>query len=513
MKSFRHLASYALALCFVPFLFAERDVVFPPPESPHPPPALAPPNTENGSEVTDILPDPGPAPRNDQGRSPPPPTNLTVIYKLQYGETLQYTQADGTKQKFEQWKSYPNDADRLVTRVNRDLADGNNYQYANKPLVSDGFDPADIPILYMTGDYDFKFTESEVAHLHKYLTDGGTIIFNAARGRDEFSAAVAREMAKVFPQKKFMRLPPDHPVFNSKFRIRQVLTQTSGIQSSLPVEVYSMDIGTRAAAILVPMGLGASWTGTAYHAEGKHIVGEGAMRLGVNLVAYVLGSTTYSRFLAQQFPVYTDKTREGDRFRYALVRYSGSWDVNPGLQNSMLFSLHDNTKINVDFAPNVVALDEPALRNFPLVFMTGHYDFELTGKEAKGLAEYVERGGMVVASAAAGLKPFDTAFRREMDKAFPGNKMIKIPPTHPIFSAGWSSIDKVSYTANALSEHPDLDSPEFYGLFVGDRLAVLYTPYDLNSGLNGESNAYAKGIDTTDAQRISNNIITYALSH
>ena len=33
------------------------------------------------------------------------------------------------------------------------------------------------------------------------------------------------------------------------------------------------------------------------------------------------------------------------------------------------------------------------------------------------------------------------------------------------------------------------------------------------SGVNRESNAYAKGLVDTDALRIANNIITYALSH
>ena len=56
-----------------------------------------------------------------------------------------------------------------------------------------------------------ELTPAEVENLRKYLSAGGTIIFNAARGLDEFSLAVAREMRRVFPQKQFMRLPLDHP--------------------------------------------------------------------------------------------------------------------------------------------------------------------------------------------------------------------------------------------------------------------------------------------------------------
>src|SRR5271155_1178933 len=82
---------------------AQRTVQFPPAEAPPPPPVKAPPKTQTSGEDTGILPDAGPSQRKTQERTPPPPTNLTVMYKVQYGETLQYTHPDGQVQKFEQW--------------------------------------------------------------------------------------------------------------------------------------------------------------------------------------------------------------------------------------------------------------------------------------------------------------------------------------------------------------------------------------------------------------------------
>jgi hypothetical protein len=478
-----------------------------------PPPAKAPPKTQAGGEETDIIPDPGPAQRKTQVRLPPPPTNLTVIYKLEYGETLQYKHADGTVQKFEQWKSYPSDAQNLVTLTNERLADGNNYQYATRPLAAGGFDPVDIPILYMTGDYDFALKPAEVENLRKFLVQGGTVIFNAARGRDEFSRSVIREMRKVFPQKSFMRLPTDHPIYNARYRLTQVNMLINGVQMLRPPEIYSIDIGTRAAAILVPGGLGASLSATEYHPDGKHIVGESAKRLGVNLVAYMLGSTEYGKFLAQDFPLYTGKTRPGDVLRFAAVRYGGSWDLNPAIQNSLLSGVKENTGIDVDFQPHAVGLDDKQLGHFPLLFMTGHYDFQLSETESAGLAKYLQRGGLLVASAGAGLAPFDKAFRRELKKAFPKADLIKLPPSHPLFSGGWNAVEKLTYTAAALRDNPTLEAPEVYALFVDNRIAVVYSPYDWMSGVNREANSYAKGVSDNDALKLSLNVITYALSH
>jgi hypothetical protein len=492
---------------------AQRTVTFPPAESKPPPAVKAPPKTQASGEDTGIIPDAGPSQRKTQDRTPPPPTNLTVMYKVEYGETLQYVHPDGTVQKFEQWKSFPNDGANLISYVNARLNDGNNYQYATKPLASPGFDPVDIPLLYMAGDYDFVLKATEVENLRRFVAGGGTIIFNAARGRDEFSQAVARELRKVFPQKPLMRLPVDHPILNARYRLQQVMTLVNGVQTMRPPEVYSVDIGTRAAAILVPGGLGTSLSAEKYHPAGKHIVGESARRLGVNLVAYVLGSTEYGKFLAQEFPVYNGRTRSGDVVRFAPIKYRGSWDVNPALQNTLLQGLKENTNIDVDYAPHPTALDEAELGNYPLVFMTGHYDFHLAPAEAEGLARYLQRGGMLFATSAAGLKPFDQAFRRELKKALPGAELVKLPPTHPLFLGGWSAVEKVAYTPSALKDDPTLEFPEFYGLFLDGRLAVVYTPFDLMSGVNRESNNYAKGVASDDALRLVMNVITYSLSH
>ena len=66
---------------------------------------------------------------------------------------------------------------------------------------------------------------------------------------------------------------------------------------------------------------------------------------------------------------------------------------------------------------------------------------------------------------------------------------------------------------HTLRDRPTLEFPEFYGLFYDGRLAVIYSPYDLMSGVNRESNAYAKGVASDDALRLVINTITYALSH
>lgn len=99
----------AVLILFPSFCAAQREVKFPPPESKPPPPVKNPPRTQASGEDTGILPDFGPTMRKTQERQPPPPTSLTIMYKVQYGETLKYVHPDGTVQTFQQWESFKND--------------------------------------------------------------------------------------------------------------------------------------------------------------------------------------------------------------------------------------------------------------------------------------------------------------------------------------------------------------------------------------------------------------------
>ncbi len=507
-------------LPFAPHADAQRRVHIPPAESPPPPAHKSPAETKTSGEDTGFIVDEGIIMRKSQNRTPPPPTNLTVLYKLRYGEKLVYVGPDGKAQEFEQWHSFRDDISRLMGHVNNRLRDGNNYQSAVADLNAQHFDPLAIPLLYMAGDYDFVFTDSELKNLRQYILDGGTILFNAARGHQEFTLAVVREMRRIFPTKSFMRLAEDHPLFNGSQRIRRIAVQVSGGVFAQEPEVYSIDIGTRAAVILVPAGMGAAWSAPSNWGInpsmgplGTHILGNDAISLGVNIVGYALSNTEYGRFLAQPFAEYEGATRKGDVFRFVMARYQGSWHLNPGIESNLPHAIHSMTRLDVDYSPHYVDLGERNLHTTPLVFMTGHYDFAFTEAEIANLRDYCSRGGLLVSVSGAGFSPYNHAFAREIARVFPDSQLLPIPPTHPMFSSSWGNVEKVTYTSAAMRNEPTLDRPVFYGIFNDNRLVVLFTPYDLFSEANREGNKYARGVVYDDALKILLNMVFYALDH
>ena len=70
------------------------------------------------------------------------------------------------------------------------------------------------PFIYMTGHGNVSFSPEEAARLRQYLESGGFLHADDNYGMDE---SFRREMARVFPDKEFVELPPDHDIFHCHF--------------------------------------------------------------------------------------------------------------------------------------------------------------------------------------------------------------------------------------------------------------------------------------------------------
>ena len=93
----------------------------------------------------------------------------------------------------------------------------------------------------------------------------------------------------------------------------------------------------------------------------------------------------------------------------------------------------------------LISAADPALFDYPIVFLHGRRDFRLSAAEKQALATFVERGGVIFADAICASPQFADAFRREMQDAF-GRRMERIPTTHPLFSSEFQgfNLDSVS---------------------------------------------------------------------
>ncbi|KKL47093.1 hypothetical protein LCGC14_2338990, partial [marine sediment metagenome] len=74
-------------------------------------------------------------------------------------------------------------------------------------------DPTVWPVAAMTGTTSFELTAAERAALSKFLSDGGTLIVDAAGGGERFTDAVEKEFKAALPGARYGMIPADHAMF------------------------------------------------------------------------------------------------------------------------------------------------------------------------------------------------------------------------------------------------------------------------------------------------------------
>lgn len=80
-------------------------------------------------------------------------------------------------------------------------------------------DLTDFPWLYVVEPGGLSFSDQEVAVLRKYLLNGGFLMFDDFWG-DSAWLNVEREMKRVFPERGFVEVPSDHPLYSCVFQIK-----------------------------------------------------------------------------------------------------------------------------------------------------------------------------------------------------------------------------------------------------------------------------------------------------
>jgi len=194
-------------------------------------------------------------------------------------------------------------------------------------------------------------------------------------------------------------------------------------------------------------------------------------------------------------------------FQIARLKYSGGgdWYNDPSAEVNLLKFVQANTNIKVNAEYKFVDIASDEMFSYPFLFLSGHGNIVLSTDESKRLKTYLESGGFLYIDDDYGM---DKAIRREMKKVFPGNDFIEVPFSHKIFNIFYKFENGIPKT----HEH-DKNAPQTFGIFLGDRLSVLYTfesnPSDGWADPEVHNDPKEK---REEALKFGANIIIYALS-
>ena len=471
------------------------------------PPPKAKAQHRTGGEGFAPLPLPAtPLRRSEKKRPPAPPA---LIGKMGLGPTRWITK-NGKRIQYRDWMTDPADVSTLLLWTNEKL--GINYRSIESDFNQFSYDPRELPALLFAGHNKFTLRDEVRKNLARYVADGGTIIGDACCGWNDFAECFRREMESIFPGRPLRKMLPEEPVFSSYYKLG-AFTYKKGDGSTYDAEpcLEGIDFGCRTGVIFSPCDLTCGWDGHE-HPRGVRVVIDQARQIGANMVTYVLGSYQLGRFLSTTKVYYEATAPSRDDFVFAQLIHEGDWDPDPSGVHNLLKFARDNSTLGVKFKRENVQLKDPKAATYPLLYMTGHREFHWSQEEVARLQRYLKAGGVLLADACCGRVAFDMAFRSEIAKVFPGQKLQKVAPDHPIYHSQFD-IRTVDYTPRTREDFGQFDTPELEGITVDGRLAVVYSKFDLGNGWEQFPHAYSYGLKDESALQIGTNAIVYAITH
>jgi Domain of unknown function (DUF4159) len=145
----------------------------------------------------------------------------------------------------------------------------------------------DYPFLHLTGHGNIKFSDADAARLREYLLRGGFLHADDNYGLDEH---FRREIAKVFPDRKLVDVPLDHPIYRIVYPFPEGLPKIHE-HDAKPARGYGIFIGDRLAVFYShESDLGNGWEDVGTYADDPPSAHEAALRMGVNLFVYAVTS-------------------------------------------------------------------------------------------------------------------------------------------------------------------------------------------------------------------------------
>ncbi len=199
--------------------------------------------------------------------------------------------------------------------------------------------------------------------------------------------------------------------------------------------------------------------------------------------------------------------QNNDGFQIVRLKYSGGgdWYNDPSAEVNLLKFIQANTNIKVNPEYKFVDIASDEIYSYPFLFLTGHGNVNFSNEEAKRLRTYLENGGFLYIDDDYGL---DKPIRREMKKVFPDKDFIELPFSNKIFNIFYKFPNGTPKT----HEH-DGKPPQSFGIFIGDRMAVLYTYESNPSDGWADPEVHNDPPDKrTEALKFGTNIVIYALS-
>jgi hypothetical protein len=141
----------------------------------------------------------------------------------------------------------------------------------------------ETPFVFMNGHDDFVLSESELENLRRYLSKGGFVLASGCCTNPEFPRAWRREFSRIFRGDKVRRIPYDHLIYRSFYKMERLTSVEKG-----PIQLEGLFHDGELVAVMGEDGLCCSFAMDGGCNQGHGVPPDEAKKIALNICVYAL---------------------------------------------------------------------------------------------------------------------------------------------------------------------------------------------------------------------------------
>lgn len=362
----------------------------------------------------------------------------------------------------------------------------------------------DAPVLYVIAEEPIKVTDDLKKKLRQYTDTGGTLLLEASCGNreaDRFWRDLARE---VWPEWELKGVDNDHPLWMADAEIR-----------GRKPRLMHMDDGIRSIIVYSQSDISCSWHLSAVARNTPYF------DLGTNLAAYAGDKAPIRARLAGSM-IRPGRGLEGQTIttaapavKVAHLKHGGDYYTgrNYGGLARLAEFLKATAALTVEVAEDVdPAADGDALKPYALLWLNGRKGLSLSDAAKAHLKTCLAGGGFLIAENIMGDGKFGQDFAAATAEM--GLTLKPLPADHAIVcgklgngSTGYDLSKDVRFSQALKVERIGKDHAALTGLYLGDRLVGVWSPYDILYSLTGCPAWNRRGYEPDWAMALGANLV------
>ena len=457
-------------------------------------------------------------------RSPIVATSLALLFLAKGRRPVVISKAQHGK-GFD-WDMHRSGIPNLVRRVEKAWRKDLTWQTVSLKAATLA-DLQKTPVLFISGQQSLQLNKNQKNNLRDYVNQGGFVLAEACDGRGCNGAAFDRQfrtlMKELFPQSPLRPLPADHSIWIAEEKV------IPGRDLPKDFVIEGIDACCRTSVVYCNRSLSCLWElaqrrGKSSYPQAVQTHVAGALNMGANILAYATNrQLKYKLEQSALMQAARQKPMLGrGELKIPKIQHTGGADDAPNALRNLTTFFSREIKTPAATQRKLLSVSDPALYEFPIVFMHGRRSFRFSKTQRKALRTYLERGGVLFADSICASEKFSKSLREEVRALLPEYRLRRVAPDHPIFTRAFRGYDLSQVTIRNPANHVpgtplksrlQSGTPVLEGVEINGRLAVIFSPIDISCGLENRTSLECKGYSKRDAARMGVNILLYALQN